>query len=136
MSAMSFVHPLSAPAKSGFCKSVAEVNTASKALSSLGDDTAKGVKAFETVASKMKSATGSAPSDIKSDWNKLSVAINKVTGLVKKLTAIKGTDAKATQNKAKLQAQLTKVMADPSTEKANTHLTAWAKKECGIDFNA
>ena len=121
--ALSILTPLAAPAKSSFCAKVSEISKAADALGS-------NAKTFDPIVKKVQGATSSAPQEIKADWKVLADWLAKMITIQKKMTGLKPTDPQM----AKIQAEIKKLGADPKPDKANDHVTAWAKKECGIDL--
>lgn len=124
-----------ASAKDKFCDPLVAFSKKLKVMgTATGSDPAATGKALADVAKAMKDLNGKAPSAIKADWTKMSGGITKLSDVTNKM--LKLTAADATKELPKLQAEMTKVTSDKSFNTSGDKVTAWAKKNCGINLDA
>lgn len=123
-----------ASAKDKWCDSLKKVATKIKAMDQPPADPKATVKVLKDVADSMKSIQGKAPSAIKSDWSKMSKGIGDIADLSNKMLNIKAADM--AKKLPALQKDMDKITNDKSFSVSGDKVTAWAKKNCGIDLDA
>lgn len=124
----------SATAKDKFCD---PLKTAAAKIKKMGESTSDPAimgKSLADVAKTMKSIEGKAPSAIKSDWSKMANGITKLSEVTNKMLNIKAADS--AKKLPGLQKEMSAITDDKSFGVSGDKVTAWAKKNCGINLDA
>lgn len=123
-----------ASAKDKWCTSLKAVAVKINKMDTSASDPAVTVKVLSDVADSMKSIEGKAPSAIKTDWSKMTKGIGGVAELTNKMLNLKASEV--AKKLPALQKDMDKITKDKSFSVSGDKVTAWAKKNCGIDLNA
>jgi hypothetical protein len=123
-----------ASAKDQFCEPLKGAAAKIKAMSASGGDPATMGKTLTDVAKTMKSIEGKAPSAIKADWSKMANGITKLAEVTNKMLNMK--TAEAAKKLPALQKEMAAITDDKSFSVSGDKVTAWAKKNCGINLDA
>lgn len=92
------------------------------------------VKQLKEVADSMKSIEGKAPSAIKTDWSKMTKGIGSLADLTNKMINLKASEV--AKKLPALQKDMDKISNDKAFSLSGDKVTAWAKKNCGINLDA
>ena len=123
-----------ASAKDKWCPSLKAVAAKINKMDTAASDPAATVKILKDVASSMKSIEGKAPSAIKGDWSKMTKGIGSVADLTAKMMNLKASEV--AKKLPALQKDMDTITKDKSFSVSGDKVTAWAKKNCGIDLDA
>ena len=126
--------PSPASAKDKWCPSLKGVATKINKMDTAASDPTATVKILKDVADSMKSIEGKAPSAIKADWSKMTKGIGSVADLSNKMLNLKASEM--AKKLPALQKDMDKITNDKSFSVSGDRVTAWAKKNCGIDLDA
>ncbi len=121
-------------AKDKFCDPLKGAAVKIKAMSAANTDPANMGKSLADVAKSMKSIEGKAPSAIKADWSKMANGITKLSDITTKMLDLKAGDV--AKKMPALQKELSTITNDKSFTVSGDKVTAWAKKNCGINLDA
>lgn len=124
--------PASAAEK--WCGSLKSVAAKINKMNTAPSDPKETVKILKDVADSMKSIQGKAPSAIKADWSKMTTGIGSVADLTGKMLNLKASEA--AKKLPALQKDMEKITNDKSFSVSGDKVTAWAKKNCGINLDA
>ena len=124
----------SASAKDKFCDPLKGAAAKIKTMGAAGADPATMGKSLADVAKTMKSIEGEAPSAIKKDWSKMADGITKLSGVTTKMLNLKA--AETAKKLPALQKEMSAITDDKTFTVSGDKVTAWAKKNCGINLNA
>lgn len=122
-----------ASAKEKFCLDVTAIKKQSKLMGTLAEPKAI-AKAAAEFATTMKRSESRSPGALRADWQKMSQGMAKVSGLMKRMANLNA--AQTVKDLPKLQADMVKITEDKAYSVSGAKVTAWAKKNCGIDMNA
>ncbi len=126
--------PAPASAKEKWCTSLKAVAAKINKMDSAASDPTATVKILKDVADSMKSIEGKAPSAVKADWAKMTKGIATVADLSTKMLNLKASEM--AKKLPALQKDMDKITSDKSFSVTGDKVTAWAKKNCGIDLDA
>ncbi len=123
-----------ASAKDKFCD---PLKTAAAKIKKMGDSASDPTtmgKSLADVAKTMKSIEGKAPSAIKADWSKMANGITKLSEVTTKMLNLKAADS--AKKLPALQKEMSAITDDKTFNVSGDKVTAWAKKNCGINLDA
>ena len=120
-------------AKDKFCTDLVAIDKLSNSMGGASDPVAA-AKQIVDFGGAMKKVEGRVPKAIKADWQKMNDGVAKLGAGLQKLNKL--TPAQAAKEGPKLQAEMTKIGDDKSYSTAGDKVSAWAKKNCGIDLSA
>ncbi len=123
-----------ASAKDKWCTSLKGVAAKISKMNTSASDPAATVKILKDVADSMKSIEGKAPSAVQADWSKMTKGIGGVADLTNKMVKLKASDV--AKKLPALQKDMDKITNDKSFSVSGDRVTAWAKKNCGINLDA
>ncbi len=124
--------PASAAEK--WCTSLKGVAAKINKMDTAASDPSATVKILKDVADSMKKIEGKAPSAVKADWVKMTKGIGNVADLSNKMLSLKASEM--AKKLPALQKDMDKITNDKSFSVSGDKVTAWAKKNCGIDLDA
>ena len=120
-----------ASAKDKWCDPLKKVAAKITTMDDRSTDPKLASKVLKDVAVSMKSIEGKAPSAIKAEWSKMAKGLGDVADLSNKMLNVKASEA--AKKLPALQKQMSKITDDKTFSVSGDKVTAWAKKNCGID---
>jgi hypothetical protein len=123
-----------ASAKDKFCDPLKTAAAKIKGMDAASADPTTMGKALADVSKTMKSIEGKAPSAIKADWSKMATGIGKLSDITTKMLNLKA--GEVAKKMPALQKEMATITEDKSFSVSGDKVTAWAKKNCGINLDA